>query len=142
MWRYRDITPIGKIQVINSLMASLITYRLMALPKPPDKFFTDFKTVTTQFLWNSSTSKVSYDKIIKDYVLGGLKLIDLPAKDIAMKVGWIIRNMASEQPESSPLYYELPIANPIIWECNIWPSDFKIFDRELFIISTSVACLV
>ena len=32
-----------------------------------------------------------YDKLIQNYELGGLKLIDLPMKDLVMKTLWINR---------------------------------------------------
>ena len=44
MWRYKTLIPLGRIQVANSLMASLVIYRFAALPTPSDEFFHEFKT--------------------------------------------------------------------------------------------------
>ena len=71
----------GKVQIINSLVASLVVHKFLCLPSPPSSFFDDYKKMVTTFIWNSMTSKISYDKIIRDYKERGLKLIDLQSKD-------------------------------------------------------------
>ena len=37
LWFYRSLTLMGKILIVNTLMASLFTYKLQVLPVLPDK---------------------------------------------------------------------------------------------------------
>ena len=82
MWRKRTLTPIGKVQVVNSLISSLFVCKFMGLPSP---------SLIAQFTWNSPVSKVRYNKIIQDFQNGSLKLVDLKSKDQAMKTAWTSR---------------------------------------------------
>ena len=71
-----------------------------------------------------------YDKIIQDG-LGGLKLVDLPARDYVQKLAWVARSLQSSNPEPLPIFYMLPISNSLIWYCNISSSDLKNFNQNL-----------
>ena len=117
MWRYRTMSPIGKVQVINSLIASLFVYKFICLPSPPDEIFTKFKEITNEFLWGK-TLKIAYDKIILDTQEGGLKLLDLSAKG---RMG----GQGNAAINTSPIYQTLPIKNEHIWKCNTAPESFR-----------------
>ena len=67
MWINRDLTPIGKITVVNSLVCSLFSHKFLALPSPPDSFFLTFKKIITDFIWNGKTPEISYVKMIQRY---------------------------------------------------------------------------
>ena len=58
-WAYRNLTIIGKIVVINSLISSLFVHKFLALPSPPVEFFKRYKAMITDFLWNGKVSKNS-----------------------------------------------------------------------------------
>ena len=68
---------------------------------------------------------VKYTKVVQSYEIGGLKLIDLQAKDASLKAAWVTKAMLVNSPEHSPLYHNLPIKDKSIWECNISPSEVK-----------------
>ena len=57
-WRYRVLTPIGRIQVINSLIVAQTTFMLMCLPSPTAQFFEEHKDLIIQFLWKGKGSKI------------------------------------------------------------------------------------
>ena len=100
-------------------MSSLVIYRLMCLLSPPRKLFIEYKEIIGEFLWNGKGSKIRYDKLIQTYEYGGIKLVDLQAKDIAMKATWVHRALGNTDTNYiSPIYYKLPIQNSLIWECN------------------------
>ena len=136
MWHYRSLTILGKIQVINSLVASQFTYRFSTLPSPPANFFNDYKALITEFIWDRKRPKVAYEKLIQDYPQGGVKLVDLKCKDMALKAGWVYRAMQHPQ---LPIHYNLPIKDEHIWKCNMYQMDyfFKQWDRN-----NSLACQV
>ena len=85
MWRYRTMTVLGKIQVTNSLIAFQLTYKMLCLPTPPDHFFSAYKDIVMEFLWKDVSTRIAFDRLIKDFDDGGLKLIDLRSKGKALK---------------------------------------------------------
>ena len=87
-WTNRNLSWMGKISVINSLIVSLFSYQLAVLPFPSSSFFQKYKQIVLEFLWGTAPSKISYAKIIQNYENGGLKFIDLPSKIVALKAKW------------------------------------------------------
>ena len=123
-WMHRNLTVIGKVTVVNSLINSLFSHKLTALPSPSKSFFQKYRSKIVNFIWNKKTPKIAYDKLIQDYSKLGLKLIDLEKKDAALKAAWPIHWKNAEDPLDW-FYANLPIPEPRIWECNISPEDVK-----------------
>ena len=48
-----------------------------------------FKAILKEFLWNGKKAQISYERLVKSYEKGGLKLADLELKDIALKCKWV-----------------------------------------------------
>ena len=42
-WKFRNLTPLGKIRVVNDLVNSLFSHKFLALPTPPTTFFSLYK---------------------------------------------------------------------------------------------------
>ena len=125
-WSTRKISWLGKITVINSLIASMFAYKLRTLPSPPKSFYGEFKHMITEFLWDGKVSKVRYDNIIQDYGDGGLKLIDLESKELALKARWPLL-LANK--EVRWFYGFLPLQDHRIWQANIVPEDIKLMQK-------------
>ena len=81
-WRWRPWSLIGKIQVVNALIASIYVYRLSTLPTPSEGFFTQYNKLIKELLWRGKPTKIKYNKLIQKYEEGGLQLVDLKAKEI------------------------------------------------------------
>ena len=50
-WQNRDLTLIGKITIINSLVNTLFVHLFLVLPSPPAEFFSAYRRVINTFLW-------------------------------------------------------------------------------------------
>ena len=90
-WKKRNLTPVGRIHVIKSLIISQFNHLFIALPNPSDNFIKNLNTLLFNFLWNGKTDKVKRDVIIQDYMNGGLKMVDLCSYVDALKLSWIRR---------------------------------------------------
>ena len=89
-------------------------------------------------MWGSKTSKVHYDKVIQDYEKGGLKLIDLNAKDQSMKISWVPKLIL--RPEMGMIaYYDLLIQSPLIWQCNTHLKDIPKTNYHLLAVQSWMA---
>ena len=123
-WSKNKLTLIGKITVINCLVNSLFSHLFLALPTPSQTFFTEYKSMIVEFLWDGKKAKIAYSKLIQDYYHLGLKLVDLATKDNALKASWPVR--WKDRGNQIKWIYELfPIKDERIWECNISCQDIN-----------------
>ena len=58
-WHNRGLTLIGKIQVVNTLIASLFVYKMMVLPSIPEPIIKRVDNEIKTFIWNGKKSKNS-----------------------------------------------------------------------------------
>jgi len=89
-WSRRILTPIGRIQVIKTIVLPVLTHLLVSLPNPPHKILVELNDLFLNFVWNGS-SKISKNVLIKEYSEGGLKMIDIFSFIIALKCSWMRR---------------------------------------------------
>ena len=81
---------IGKIQVINSLIASQFVYKMSCLPSPTQEMFRRINKLIREFLWDGKSAKIAYNTLIREIEEGGLKLCDIVSKDKPLKlIGFI-----------------------------------------------------
>ena len=57
-WSRKNLTPFGRITVIQSLVISKITLLLMNLPDPEEIFFKELNKLLYNFLWNGKNDKI------------------------------------------------------------------------------------
>ena len=57
MWMMQKISLLGKILVINALVASLFVYRLAVIPALPDKYVKKIKQIFKHFIWEGKKPK-------------------------------------------------------------------------------------
>ena len=87
-WKNRGLSLLGKITIVNTLVASLYVYRMAVLPRIPSKIVKVFEDLVTKFVWNGGKPKIAKKILQAPKRLGGLKLINLEYRDIAIKCTW------------------------------------------------------
>ena len=100
----------------------------MSLPSPTKSFFDEYKKLITDFIWNGKQPKIRYSRLIQDYKNGGLKLVDLESKDLALKASWITRWQNLDKLDSENyrwLYVNLPIKTSEMWKVNLNAKDMR-----------------
>ena len=87
-WKQRDLTLIGKILVMKTLVTSLFRYlaRVISFPKEIED---EIQRCMYEVLWNSSTHKVKKNVIIQDYEYGGLRMEDFETVVKVEQLTWI-----------------------------------------------------
>ena len=124
-WSKRSLTLLGKIEVVNTLVASLFSYRLQVLPSPSDQFMKEYQKIVTKFLWDGKRPKIAYKKLTLSYEQGGLKLSDLKLRDLALKVKWVQQDRFNQLSWSELLRVEKDFGKDIWWKCNLSKKDVK-----------------
>ena len=115
----------GKILVINLLTASLFVYKMSVLRNMSKKLIDRFYEPVGKFLWNSDTSRLDKSILTLPKDQGGLRLVDLMAKQQSLKIRWIFQTIGD------PFFSEIIVRNLVpqlghyIWQCNLAVNDVK-----------------
>ena len=125
-WENRGLTLMGKVLVVNTLIASLFVYKMMVLPTMPQSIIKKVENEIRKYLWEGSSSKISYQILKNPPELGGLKLVDLKNKDKALKATWPqILNKETQYAEM--VYFQNNIKlKENIWRANLSPKHSKV----------------
>ena len=58
-WYNRGLSLLGKVQVVNTLVASQFVYKLMVLPFMPRHYIKKFENIIRDYIWGGKKSKIS-----------------------------------------------------------------------------------
>ena len=95
-WRRRNITPLGKITVIKSLLLSKLIHLLKALPNPSRTVLKELERMFFAFLWPGQRDPIKRAKLVQDYSTGGLRMVDIHGFVRSLKLTWLKRLKESE----------------------------------------------
>ena len=126
-WQNRSLSLIGKVQVVNTMIASLFVYKMMVLPEIPKNIIKNMDNLIREFLWNGKKSKIAYNILQNTKEEGGLNLVNLRNKDKALKATW--PKILSQEEEYAKLVYKIMRCSALgddIWRCRLKPQDVPI----------------
>ena len=95
-WKIQGLSLIGKILVCNSLVSSLLIYKMSVLPLLPQSIYKNFERLLLDFIWDGKRAKIPMEIVQGEKLQGGLGLFDIRKKDLALKINWIVRIQKSE----------------------------------------------
>ena len=98
-WEKRDLTLIGKIQIIKILALPKIIASLTMMHVPAGLLF-DLNRLFFKFVWNK-VERVARRNIIQDYSIGGLKMIDIDSLHNSLKASWLHRIQKADHEHDS-----------------------------------------
>ena len=131
-WWNRNATLMGKILIVNALMGSLFVYKMTTMCDLSKDRIVFIEKILREFIWGGKKPKISFEMLKKDKCDGGLRLVDLSAKQKAIKVSWIFKDL---DPFLSMCLYEAldQKLGELIWRCNLDPKDAtKVFSEKNF----------
>ena len=90
MWSQRDLSIVGRINIIKTLALSKLVFicRVMNTPK---EFSKEVNKITFDFIWNHKPAKIKKATLIKQKTDGGLDMKDFSLFDKALKLNWVKR---------------------------------------------------
>ena len=122
-WINRRLSIIGKVQVINTLVASLFVYKMTVLPKINPAVVQTMYSMFDNFIWSGHRPKIKLDVIQLPKSDGGLGLVDLERKDDALKATWVKLIMEGVYPHQIVHSTLQPVLGERIWMCNLHVND-------------------
>lgn len=128
LWRFRQLTPMGKVTVIKTLIVPQFTHIFTALPKPSMRAMKRFKRELFVFLWGGKSEKVKRKVVVKDLSDGGLRMIDIDKYITALQSSWVKRQLLSSHPWVS-LFKSTITDDNNIWERN--SKSLRIFAQSI-----------
>ena len=105
-WGCRNITPIGRVAVLKSLVLPKITHILLSLPSPNVETIKTIEDLCYKFIWKNNRHEVSKRTITKEIKDGGLKMLNIQEFDRSLKLTWMgkILNNTPEWVEFAKYY--------------------------------------
>ena len=124
-WENHGISLIGKVNVINTLCASLFIYKMSVLLNMPPKIRNQVEDLFVKYIWNNGVAKISKEILQGNKDDGGLGLVNLQVKEKALKIAWV--QTLKKDVELSNLVYSCitPELKEKIWECNLSTKDVE-----------------
>ena len=89
IWLKRQITPLGRVAVLKSLILSKITHLWLLLPNPPDKLVNELQKSVFYFTWNKKQDRINRNTSVKNLTHGGIGIPDIKKQMHALKLTWI-----------------------------------------------------
>ena len=123
-WYNRGLSLVGKVQVVNTLVASLFVYKMMVLPLLPWKTIKTIENTIGDFLWDGKKAKIAYNILQNPKSQGGLNLVHLRNKETALKSTW--PKILEKEDEYAQLVYGIIRCKTLgkdIWRCRLHPQD-------------------
>lgn len=127
IWSARNLSPLGKIQIVNSLANSQFIYKLQVLPAPSANFMKVYKQLVSKFIWDDKVPKISYDRLLAGYTNGGLQLRDLNLINQTAKLVKIAELFDEQHGEfwHETMTFQWQVSNQYLFECNMSCKDVQ-----------------
>ena len=74
----------GRVLIVNTLVESLYVYKLSVLSIFDEKLLGELQKEIINFIWKGKKPKIRYDMMISQKKSGGLRLVDMKAKHMAL----------------------------------------------------------
>ena len=130
LWYHRNFSLIGKIMIINALMASVFVYKMSVFGQLEARQTKRWYSIIEDFLWCGRRAKIPRRVLEAHKKEGGLKLGCLEKRQESLMIRWVAQaNTENFQYCSEFLIPELGM---LIWQCNIKQSDVQAMFQPSF----------
>jgi hypothetical protein len=89
VWLKRQITPLGRVAVLKSLILSKLVHLWLLLPNPPDVMINQIQGAVYWFVWGKKNDKISRKVSVKRIECGGIGIPDVRKFMNALKITWL-----------------------------------------------------
>ena len=122
-WMNRQLSITGKVLVINSLLASLFTYKMSTLPQMSTQQVSKLHEIINKLLWKGGKIKIPLHVLQRKKQHGGLGLVNFTVKHEALHIQWVKKVCECDFMRSYVFNWTLPGVDDFMWQCNISSED-------------------
>ena len=121
IWRQRNLTIIGKITIIKSLILSKFNHLFSFLPSPSLKIIKEIEKMVYEFVWNGKGDRVSRNILINRVDMGGVKMPHIASIIKSQKSSWIKRTLSIDNKEWGKMFNIIFrfCGGAIVWEYTV-----------------------
>ena len=105
MWKQRDLSLIGKVQIIKTFGVSQLQY-IMSMVTPTPEIIGKATKLLNRFLWGSNINKIKHTACIAPYNEGGLNMPDVQTIVDSQRVSWIKRFFCTDRNTQWNVFFE------------------------------------
>ena len=91
VWQNRNLTLVGRIVIVKSLLLSQITHILATLPTPSQETIKELNKILFTFVWGSKRNPVGRKRLCQSVRDNGLGMIDIDSFIKSLKIRWVKR---------------------------------------------------
>ena len=88
VWLKRQITPLGRLAILKSLILSKLIYLWILLPNPPDNVTQEIQNLVFDFIWNKKRDRISRRFSSKNIEDGGIGIPNIKNYINSLKLSW------------------------------------------------------
>ena len=90
-WKKRNLTVLGRVVVIKSLVLPKLSYMAQMLPNPDKEYIKQVNDMFFKYVWNDKPDRIKRNQFVQNYENGGVKMPDVESHINALKINWIRR---------------------------------------------------
>ena len=125
-WEHRNLSILGKILIVNTLIMSLFVHKMMVLPNLPSSIKTELNKIICSFIWGRAKPKIQTEVLELCRKEGGLGLCNITNKERSLKISWI-KILENDESMREIAYNNIsPTLRELIWVCNLKEEDVEI----------------
>ena len=113
IWLKRQITPLGRIAILKSLILSKLVFLWMLLPNPPHNLIKEIQQGIFQFVWNSKYDRINRKTSVQNLSEGGIGIPNVFNYINALKMTWIKRLVTTQHKWKNIIMTSCPFVNGI-----------------------------
>ncbi len=95
LWKMRNLTILGRIQIVKTFIISKFLYTCSVI-STPQGYIKEINRIIYNFIWKSRTDKLKRSIMVSNIERGGLKTPDLQLMIDSSKINWIRRYLSPE----------------------------------------------
>lgn len=128
MWSQRDLSIVGRINIIKTLALSKLVFICSVMCTPKD-FSKEVNRIVFDFIWNHKPAKIKKTTLFKQKTAGGLDMRGFSLFDKALKLNWVKRLCSnSDAPwQYIPKSLLADVGGTELFKCNY---DYNLLDLD------------
>ena len=127
LWVNRSLTLMGRVLVVNTLIESMFVYKLSVTACDPDNILQMLQKEIWTYIWNGKRPKMTFQLLSTNKYQGGLRLVDLRLKHVALLTQWVYKVQENNLLETAMFVNLSPLGHmgQDMWRCNLKKKDVR-----------------